>query len=138
MRYFPLIITLIAAQGCAVSKPEDLAVSGRLHDSPGKFVYLSLATKGKRPVCFPSVEISPKDGTFTVIDRDGKAYEPITSANREIDILNGVDVADGLTIVQPGHAKNLTISLNNFNIGESLDYSVIVRLTSFDCERFWG
>lgn len=101
---------------CSRNGVEKLEAHAKIMELSGSSVKLVLSAADK-PACISAADLSPYYGRIRVFGKYGKEIQKSIATNRELQIYNGMDVADGVIVVSAGKPKTILISLSEFEAG---------------------
>ena len=135
IRFFGLV-TAISLSGC--NDRESINVNITTKYDPlffGKDIQVSLKNMSNSAICFMKRDLDPTLPGVKIY-QNNLAIIPDRQSNREIVILNGVDVSGGIEVV-PNGTRNFFINIANFSL-KTGPFSMIVRIKVAKCTELFS
>ena len=125
-------VAMIFLGSCSSANTDNLVASGELFRVERLALKVDLVSSGETLFCVPSDQFSDFYGAFRVKLKNGGFAEKHENANKAIQIVGGVDLADGVYVVG-SQKKKVYPSIDNFVTEDAeVDY-VDMHLTYFKC-----
>lgn len=126
----------ILLSGCNEIDPVNVNISAK-YDPVffGKDIGVSLNNKGKHAICLLKKNLDPTLPDFEVY-QNNKIILPDRQSNREIVLLNGMDVSGGIEVVPSGY-RTFFVSMSNFTL-EPGPFSIIIRVKVTKCTEIFS
>lgn len=142
-RYLMPILTGVALVSCSKGRQEPVVTPPRAAASlnfnqafDGHDLDLAIVNHGSRAACLPRTEIEPSALGF-LLQQNGASLAPQHEVDREVTMLNGTDVGEGLEVIPSGKKRHFFISMDDFDV-KTGQFKASISFNLFDCRSLFS